>query len=343
MDNLSHHTIFTLSGLNVSRTHKYIYFALTLMGYFSIIFFNLTLIVTILLEKSLHQPLYIFVCNLCVNGLYGTAGFYPKLLADFLSDSHVISYSGCLIQVFVIYSSRLCETANITVMAYDRYVAICRPLQYNSVMTPLLIGKLIPFAWICPSCSLILALLLTIRLPLCGYHIEKLYCENWSIVKLSCIPTTYDHIYGYINIAVLSIPVFYVFYSYVQIIAACRRSQNNQIKFMNTCLPHLLTFTNFMIALFFDGMYTRYGTSDMPQSLRNIMSLEFLIIPPLFNPIIYSLKLHQIRRRVYSIFSCHNITQNECTVNCCQKKLQESTVFHHKTLNKIYPDMILSG
>ncbi|XP_006627987.2 olfactory receptor 52E4-like [Lepisosteus oculatus] len=299
-----------LSGLNTTRTNKYIFFSFTLLVYLSITFVNLTLIVTILLEKSLHQPLYIFVCNLCVNGLYGTAGFYPKLLADFLSDSHVISYSGCLIQVFVIYSSRLCETANLTVMAYDRYVAICMPLQYNSVMTPLLIGKLIPFAWICPLCSMIISIVLTIRLPLCGYHIEKLYCDNWSVVKLSCIPTTYNLVYGYIHILMFFAPVIYVFYSYVHIIAACRRSQKNQIKFLNTCLPHLLTFTNFIIALLFDGLYSRYGTSDMPLSLRNVMSLEFLIIPPLFNPIIYGLKLHQIRRRVYNIFRCHKIAQS---------------------------------
>uniref|UniRef100_W5NLP7 Olfactory receptor n=1 Tax=Lepisosteus oculatus TaxID=7918 RepID=W5NLP7_LEPOC len=295
MDNLSFYTTLTLSGLNDSRINKYIYFGFTFLGYISIIFVNLTLIVTILLEKSLHEPMYIFVCNLCFNGLYGTAGLYPKLLADFLSDSHVISYSGCLFQIFVIYSSVLCEFTNLTVMAYDRYVAICRPLQYNSIMTSLLIGKLILFTWICPSFSMIITIILTVRLPLCGLYVEKLYCEHWSIVKLSCIPTTYNLVYGYIIIALFLIPVFYVFYSYIRIIAVCRTSQTDQVKFMNTCLPHLLTFTNFLIAMLFDGLYSRYGSKAMSQALRNVMSLEFLIIPPLFNPIIYGLKLHQIR------------------------------------------------
>ncbi|XP_041923313.1 olfactory receptor 6K2-like [Alosa sapidissima] len=95
------------------------------------------------MEKSLHEPMYIFLSNLCLNSLYGTVGFYPKCLLDLLSDTHTITYSWCLLQVYVIYSSVLCEISNITVMSFDRYVAICRPLQYHSILTPHAVLKLL--------------------------------------------------------------------------------------------------------------------------------------------------------------------------------------------------------
>ncbi|KAF7664783.1 hypothetical protein LDENG_00166190, partial [Lucifuga dentata] len=96
---------------------------------------NVTVIVMIFVDKSLHEPMYIFLCNLCINGLYGTAGFYPVLLNDLLSPSHLISHAGCFLQGFVIHSSAATDFSILALMAYDRYVAICRPLMYHSVMT----------------------------------------------------------------------------------------------------------------------------------------------------------------------------------------------------------------
>ncbi|XP_006627984.2 olfactory receptor 13D1-like [Lepisosteus oculatus] len=309
MDNVSHFTTFTLSGLNESVTNKYIYFALTLLWYLVIIIVNLTLIALILLEKTLHEPMYIFLCNLCVNGLYGTAGFCPKLLADFLSDTHVISYTGCLLQTFVIFSYSLCEFTNLTVMAYDRYVAICKPLHYNSIMTPLTVGKLLLFSWIFPCFSVTFTILLTIGQPFCGNHIEKLYCDNWSLERLLCKFSTVSIVFGLIQMACFIALVLFIFYSYIKLIAACRRSQEDRSKFMHTCLPHLITFLNFIIATLFDTLNTRFGDQEMSQSLRNLMSVEYLIVPPLFNPIIYGFKLNQIRKKVLRMLCNHKIAQ----------------------------------
>ncbi|XP_066556093.1 olfactory receptor 9S13-like [Amia ocellicauda] len=301
MENSTLVTIFTLSGLNESKTHKNIYFAFTLLLYLLMVVVNLTLIATIITEKTLHEPMYILLCNLCVNGLYGTAGFYPKLLADFLSDSHVISYAGCLTQSFVIYTSVMCEITILTVMAYDRYVAICRPLQYHSVMTPTTVGKLLLFAWGYPFCSILITIYLTYRLPLCGSHIDKLYCDNWSVVKMSCTATTLNNAYGFILIIAQLAQAVFIIYTYIRIVRACLKSLEQRSTFMQTCLPHLMAVINFVLATLFDVMYSRYGSITLSQSLRNIMAVEFLVIPPLFNPLIYGLKLHQIRRRVFRV------------------------------------------
>ncbi|XP_006627969.2 olfactory receptor 4C12-like [Lepisosteus oculatus] len=295
MENSSNIVVFNLSGLNETRPHKYVVFGFTLFFYLLIIFLNLTLIATILLEKSLHEPMYIFICNLSVNTLYGTAGFYPKLLADFLSDTHVISYAGCLIQAFVIYSSLLCEFTNLTVMAYDRYVAICKPLEYHSIINALTAGKCVAIMWIFVFSEVTAQAMLTLRLPLCGTQIDKLYCDNWSIVKLSCVDTTVNNIFGYIVLITNVSQVFFIVYSYIQIIRVCVNSGEGRNKFIETCLPHLITLINFTVAFVFDIIYARYGSRNTPQTLRNIIAVVFLVIPPLLNPLVYGLNLTQVR------------------------------------------------
>ncbi|MBN3299132.1 O52B2 protein, partial [Amia calva] len=270
---------------------------------------NLTLITTILIEKTLHDPMYILLCNLCVNGLYGTAGFYPKLLSDFLSDSNVISYAGCQMQAYVIYTSVMCEITILTVMAYDRYVAICRPLQYHSVVTPSTLGKLLLFAWGYPFCSILIAIYLTSTLPLCGSNIDKLYCDNVSVVKLSCTTTTLSNTYGFILIIAQFAHAFFIVYTYIQIIRACLKSIEQRSKFTQTCLPHLMALINFAIASLIDVFYSQYGSMTLSQSLRNFMAVEYLVIPPLFNPLVYGLKLHQIRRRVFRACARDKVTQ----------------------------------
>ncbi|XP_062407965.1 olfactory receptor 1D2-like [Sardina pilchardus] len=136
MGNISTFKFFILSGLQDSGIYKHLYFFLVFVLYVLIIIGNVTLIIIVTVDKSLHEPMYIFICNLCANGLYGTVGFYPKLLLDLQSDVHMISYNWCMIQTYVIYSSAMCEISVLTVMSYDRYVAICRPLQYHSIVTP---------------------------------------------------------------------------------------------------------------------------------------------------------------------------------------------------------------
>ncbi|KAL2096387.1 hypothetical protein ACEWY4_008535 [Coilia grayii] len=129
MENSSFHKFFILNGLQQSEKNKSLYFYLTCTLYILIIAMNVTIIITVRVDKALHEPMYIFLSNLCANGLYGTVGFYPKFLIDLLSDVAVISYTQCVVQTFVIYSSAISEISILTAMAFDRYVAICRPLQ----------------------------------------------------------------------------------------------------------------------------------------------------------------------------------------------------------------------
>ncbi|XP_064158994.1 olfactory receptor 8I2-like [Anguilla rostrata] len=295
--------VFVLEGLNETMSNKRTYFVVTLIVYLFTILVNLILIVTIILEKTLHEPMFIFLCNLCVNGIFGASTFYPKILVDLSSDVSVISYKACLSQIFLIYSYVFCEYTTLAVMAYDRYVAICKPLNYHSIITAGKVGKLLLFAWLFSISETVILVGLTVRLPLCGFKIEKIYCINWAVVKLSCVDTTANNVYGYILMFFHIAQALLIFVSYVNIVKVSVRSQEGRNKFMQTCLPHLISLTNFTIALVFDIMYARYGPTSRLQALRNFMSLEYLVVPPLLNPLIYGLKLNQIRRRIFRICS----------------------------------------
>ncbi|XP_061105400.1 olfactory receptor 52E4-like [Conger conger] len=299
MDNISFSMMIILSSFKDSKANKYTYFIFILFVYILIILFNVTLIVTIILERALHEPMYIFPCNLCFNGLYGSAGFYPKFLSDLLYDTHHISYNGCMLQIFVVYSSIMCEFATLVIMGYDRFVAICKPLNYHTIMTPQTTGRLILSSWLFTFITVTPAVLLTSRLQLCGAHIDKSYCDNWSVVKLSCVPTTTNNAYGVFLIFTIIVQVGFIVVSYMKLISACIKSKESKTIFMKTCSPHLLSLINFTTAIIFDTMFSRYGSKDFPQNLRDFMELQFLIIPPLLNPIIYGLKLTEIRNRVF--------------------------------------------
>ncbi|XP_072557529.1 olfactory receptor 2G6-like [Paramormyrops kingsleyae] len=303
MENSSSELVFVLHGLNETKTNRQIFFGLSLLAYVFTIFVNLTLILTILLEKNLHEPMFIFLCNLCVNSICGSTSFYPKLLIDLLSDSHVISYTACIIQLFGIYMYLFCEFTNLTVMAYDRYVAICKPLEYHSIMTPHRVRMLVQMTWFLSFIETTVGIVLTVRLPLCGSRIDKLYCFNWDLVKLACVDTTLNNIYGYFFIVFNIFEVVLIITSYVLITRACVQSQAERNKFMETCLPHLLTLGILAISLSFDVVSARLTSDTSLQALRNSLSIMYLIVPPILNPLIYGLKLKQLRRIVLKRFA----------------------------------------
>ncbi|XP_048837798.1 olfactory receptor 7G1-like isoform X3 [Brienomyrus brachyistius] len=303
MENSSSELIFLLSGLNETKTKRQIFFGLSILAYVFTIFVNLTLILTILLEKILHEPMFIFLCNLCVNSICGSTSFYPKLLIDLLSDSHVISYTACIIQIFGIYIYVFCESTNLSVMAYDRYVAICKPLEYHSIMTPHRVGMLVQITWFLSFIETTVGIVLTVRLPLCGSRINKLYCFNWDLVKLACVDTTLNNIYGYFFTVFHIFEVVLIITSYSQITRTCVQSQAERNKFMETCLPHIITLGTFAISVFFDVISARFSSDASLQALRNSFSIMYLIVPPILNPLIYGLKLKQLRRIVWRRFT----------------------------------------
>lgn len=301
--------LLVLQGLNASLGRRRLYFGLALSSYLLTLLVNLTLVLTVCLDRSLHKPIYIFLCNLCFNGICGASSFYPTLLRHLLAEAQVLTHAGCLAQIFCIYCYVFCEFTSLTVMAYDRYLAICRPLRYGSLMTLRKVLQLLLLTWSFSLLETALGTYLTARLPLCRHHLPNFFCTNWEVVKLSCLDanTTVNNIYGFIlTFSHLSQTVL-ILVSYTHLVRASIKLQSDRRKFMQTCVPHLLTLLVFTVSLVFDVMFSRYGSSGSSGStlavLRNALAAEFLVVPPIVNPIIYGINLHQIRSKILHRFS----------------------------------------
>uniref|UniRef100_A0A803J8M3 G-protein coupled receptors family 1 profile domain-containing protein n=1 Tax=Xenopus tropicalis TaxID=8364 RepID=A0A803J8M3_XENTR len=279
-------TLWKISGrINMIMFIKYLYCALALLGFLMILLASGSVIAAVLLNKSLQEPMYIFVCVLCANGIYGSVGFFPSLFVNLIGETQTITYIGCLIQMFCIHTYTAAEMSILALMAFDRYLCICNPLRYNGIMTLAVAYKLIVAAWLFVLIPFTIHFILTILLPLCGSSIVKIYCDNYSLVKLSCVDTTVNNIY----VA-----------SYIQILRVCARSSMDfRKKSLQTCTPHLISLTNYVADILFEVLLHRFTLKNLPYELRIIMSVQAF---PVLNPLIYGLKLKKIKTKMIQFF-----------------------------------------
>ncbi|XP_026170433.1 olfactory receptor 52D1-like [Mastacembelus armatus] len=305
MKNLTQVSYFTLSAYSDTGLFKYLYLIIIMFLYFFIIFANVLLIVVICVNRSLHEPMYIFLCSLFVNDLYGSTGLFPFLLVQILSDIHTVSVPFCFLQIFCVYSYGSVEYLNLAIMSYDRYLSICYPLQYNTRMTFNVVAILIAVIWLPPILVNFFTLPLIIPLQLCGNVINKVYCDYYSVVKLACYNTTLNNIYG-LFVSALSVfgPLFLILYTYMRILKVCfSGSEQTRQKAISTCTPHLASLLNFSFGACFEILQSRFNMSSVPNILRIFLSVYFLACPPLFNPVMYGLKMSKIRSICKSLIS----------------------------------------
>ncbi|XP_030601142.1 olfactory receptor 52D1-like [Archocentrus centrarchus] len=288
---------FILGAYLDTGTTKYLFFLILMCLYSLIISANILLIVVICVNRSLHEPMYMFLCSLFVNELYGSTGLFPFLLIQILSDVHTVSAPLCFLQILCLYSYVGVEILSLTAMSYDRYLAICCPLQYNTQMTSTMVFVLIAVSWIYPILLVSVTVSLSSPLQLCGNIIYKVYCDNFAIVKLACSDTTVNNIYGLISTAFsIFVPLILICFTYMRILKVCfSGSKQTQQKAISTCTPHLASLINFSFSACFEVLQSRFNMNNLPNVLRILISLYWFICPPLFNPVLYGLKMSKIR------------------------------------------------
>lgn len=294
---------FNLTMFIMIRKVRYPAFALGLLSYAFIVFSNVAVVWIVVHERSLHKPMYIFIAFLSVNSLYGSSGFFPRFLMDLLSDAHLVSMTACFSQIYVIYTYATYEVTILSIMAYDRYVAVCQPLHYSKKMTAKTVCVLSFLAWVFPVFNLSVTIHMLVRTPLCGNHLAKVYCASWNVVKLSCVPNLISNAVATIWVVCVTVTFCgFILYTYVRIVFACwRKTVDVRRKVVQSCLPHVISFVVYLITAFTDTMLSRQNLDNIDPILAVILSIEFIIIPPTLNPIIYSLKLPQIRRQIIRI------------------------------------------
>ena len=189
-------------------------------------------------------------------------------------------------------------------MSYDRYLAICFPLQYNTLMTSKKVVILIATALVLAVLEVGVLISLSVSLQLCGNIISKVYCDNFTIVRLACSDTSVNNIYGmtYMFTMILGL-IILILYTYFRILRVCfSGSKQTRQKALSTCTPHIASLLNFSLGCFFEIVQSRFDMSRVPNILRIILSLYFLTCQPLFNPVVYGLNLTKIRVICKSLF-----------------------------------------
>uniref|UniRef100_A0A8C6Q0Z0 Odorant receptor, family E, subfamily 127, member 1 n=1 Tax=Nothobranchius furzeri TaxID=105023 RepID=A0A8C6Q0Z0_NOTFU len=293
MENITVPFYFNLTMFVNIRHYRLVAFTFCVLLYSFIVSANLLLILVITQHRALHQPMYMFIALLSLNSLYGSTGFFPRFLMDLLADVHLISYPACFTQIYIIYTYAVNELTILSVMAYDRHVAVCHPLHYYRKITPKTVVVLSTLAWIFPALVVSAVISLSAQLPLCGNEIQKVFCANWNVVKLSCVSTNVNNILGmFITITTVFLPFSYVLYTYLRIFVICwKRSAEFKGKVLQSCLPHLVSFLVYSITGFCDIALSRSRLEDLNLFAAVILSLEFVVIPPVLNPLTHKQNL----------------------------------------------------
>uniref|UniRef100_A0A7N6B9G6 Olfactory receptor n=1 Tax=Anabas testudineus TaxID=64144 RepID=A0A7N6B9G6_ANATE len=293
MENNFNVSYITLDGFIELHKYKYLYFLIMFTAYILIICCNSTIVCLIVIHRNLHEPMYVFIAALLVNSLLFSTALYPKILTDVLSEKQIISYSACLFQFHIFYSLGGSEFLLLTAMSYDRYVSICKPLQYATIMRKSNISLMLLLAWILPSCQFAVSIVFTLKL---------IFCNN-TIYKLFCVASREISVYGvFILLNVVGFPVFFIVFTYIRILIICYHSSGDvRKKAAQTCLPHLLVLTNYFCLFTFEVIAVRLEY-EFPKTARLIISLQLVLYNPLFNPLIYGLKMKEISKHLNRLF-----------------------------------------
>uniref|UniRef100_A0A8C5M9Y8 Olfactory receptor n=1 Tax=Leptobrachium leishanense TaxID=445787 RepID=A0A8C5M9Y8_9ANUR len=292
-NNLKHSNVneFTVEGFTESPQLRYPLFILFLSLYLVIILSNLTIFISIISNSHLHSPMYIFLCNLSVLDISYTSTVLPKLLIMIFTQHKVISFVECVAQLYFFFTFASIEFFLLAVMAYDRYVAICRPLYYSLLMSPMCCLRLTLATWIGGLCNPVVHVVLIANLSFCSSHdIDHFFCDVIPLLKLSCSDTFPIEIWTYIFGTILGGGAFMLtLLSYVFIIHTIvnMQSATGRLKTFSTCASHLtcvIIFYGTMICL-----NIRPAAAYSPDKDK-FFALLYIVLIPMLNPLIYTLK-----------------------------------------------------
>ncbi|XP_072247784.1 olfactory receptor 52N5-like [Leuresthes tenuis] len=293
--------ILEVQGFDISPEFTYPLFFLLLFVYSSLLFSNIGVLMLIITEKSLHQPMYFLFCNLSVNDLIGNTVLLPRLMTHIISTERFITYNQCVAQAFHSHTFGSAAHMILIIMAIDRYVAICHPLRYSSIMTTRTVIGLSASAW---GVSLVLVSVLiglTVRLSRCKSVIQNAYCDNASLFKLSCDDVSINNIYGlFFTVLLFTCSIGGIGVTYIRIALICwmRKSKELNNRALQTCTSHLVLYLIMLWSGFLTIILHRFPKYP---DLRKIAYILFHIVPANLNPIIYGMQTRSLRDKITQI------------------------------------------
>ncbi|XP_072705413.1 olfactory receptor 14C36-like [Ciconia boyciana] len=304
MSNSSSTTQFLLLAFADTRELQLLHFWLFLGIYLAALLGNGLIITAVACNHRLHTPMYFFLLNLSLLDLGSISTTVPKSMANSLWDTRAISYAGCAAKVFLFPFLMSAEFYLLTIIAYDRYVAICKPLHYRTLLGSRACLKMAAAAWGSGFLNAVLHTANAFSLPLChGNGLDQFFCEIPQILKLSC-SHSYNREVGLLVVSaclVLGCFVFIVL-SYVQIFRAVLRipSEQRRHKAFSTCLPHLAVVSLFITTAMFACLKPPSISSP---SLDLVVAVLYSVVPPAVNPLIYSMRNQELKESIRKVIS----------------------------------------
>ncbi|XP_036420835.1 olfactory receptor 52J3-like [Colossoma macropomum] len=296
-------TFLTLESLELSPSNVFPAFMFGTLTYCAILVFNMTVLLTIALNQKLHKPMYILLFNLPLSDMMGASAFFPQLVSSILSQSRSITYSACFVQALLVHLYGAGAFLTLSAMAYDRYIAICCPLKYNTLMSPNSLLKIIIIMWTLDFTLIGSLLALNYRKEICSTQIVDIFCNNPSLMKLVCGDTKLNNYYGLFVTAFFDgLSLLIVVFTYIQILitVVVKRQSDAKSKALQTCGTHLIVFLCFQFTSVFAFIAHRFETAS--PNLRRALGASAIIFPPILNPLIYGLKTKEIRQNFILFF-----------------------------------------
>ncbi|NXI67912.1 O14J1 protein, partial [Anseranas semipalmata] len=293
---------FLLLAFADTRELQLLHFGLFLAVCLAALLGNGLILTAVACDHRLHTPMYFFLLNLALLDMGSISTTLPKAMANFLSDTRAISYAGCVAQVFLLLLFFLAEFSLLTVMSYDRYIAICKPLHYGTLLGSRACATMAAAAWGSGFLHAVLHTANTFSLPLCqGNALQQFLCEIPQILKLSCSDSYLREFAVIVVTAFLMLGCFvFIALSYVQIFRAVLRmpSQQGRHKAFSTCLLHLAVVSLFLSTTIFAHLKPPSISSP---SLDLSVAVLYLVVPPAVNPLIYSMRNQELKDAVWKV------------------------------------------
>ncbi|KAM4845214.1 olfactory receptor 52H1-like [Thomomys bottae] len=267
---------------------------------------NGVLLYLIAVERSLHEPMFFFLSMLAMTDLLLSTAGVPKTLSIFWLDAREITFPGCLTQMFFLHYSFVLDSAILMAMAFDRYVAICSPLRYATILTPRTIMKVAAGLSFRSFCIILPDVFLLTRLPFCGTRIliPHTYCEHIGVARLACADISINIWYGFcVPIMTVISDVVLIAVSYTLILRVVFRlpSQDARQKALGTCGSHVCVILMFYTPAFFSILAHRFGP-NVSRTFHIMFANLYIVIPPALNPIVYGVKTKQIRDKIIVLY-----------------------------------------
>uniref|UniRef100_A0A8C9SLL4 Odorant receptor, family 6, subfamily AT, member 1 n=1 Tax=Scleropages formosus TaxID=113540 RepID=A0A8C9SLL4_SCLFO len=290
-------TEFIIVGMSGWKDKQTVFFLIFLLAYAAILGGNSMIIYLVRTDSRLSSPMYFFLHNLSFVDIIYTSITMPNMLSGFLTEIKTISVSGCFAQMYVFLSMAVVGRALLTVMAFDRYVAVCIPLRYTAIMTPRLQHQLIAGAWLFGATIAVPSFVMAVRLPFCGPNrVEHCFCDHSSVVRLACADTSMNSAVALAGALVaLLTTLALILSSYVAIGISIARagSAEGRWKAFGTCVAHLTVVSISYTSASF--VYISYRVGNFSSDVRIIVAILYSALTPLLNPLIFSLRNKELR------------------------------------------------